>query len=392
MTKQAYLMLLCAVIAIGLMISPAVAVETAPGDPFYCRLDKAQEHPDIDGNMIVWEDDRNGNKDIYFGTVDKFKADPYLGNQYVSYTGEKITNNPASQEKPSISGDYIVWQDNRNGDWDIYLYRRSTYEERRLTGDAGNQWMPAICGNYAAWYDDSSGRTNVVLYDINAGKVKTTIDCNAHTRIPGATATTEFKPALSEKYVAWIEESDRKVYYYDIAAGGGKRAVSTSTAEQSWPSLHGGIIVWEDYRHAGTRPDIYMVDLDAPSRKEIQITDADNDQVSPAIGENIIAWEDKRGAPDSVRSIYMYDISREREMPVVLSVDRYDEHLYPAVSGNTIVWQRGQGANSNLYIFVYDPEELDAKVTTIEVTPPSSTLAIGDTEQFSATAFDQNGD
>ena len=76
--------------------------------------------------MIVWEDNRNGNKDIYFGTVDKFRADSGRGTQHASYTGEQITDNPASQEKPSISGDYIVWQDNRNGNWDIYFYKRST--------------------------------------------------------------------------------------------------------------------------------------------------------------------------------------------------------------------------------------------------------------------------
>jgi len=69
--------------------------------------------------MIVWEDDRNGNKDIYFGKVDEFR-------ELSAYTGKQITTNPASQEKPSISGDYIVWQDYRNGNWDIYLYKRST--------------------------------------------------------------------------------------------------------------------------------------------------------------------------------------------------------------------------------------------------------------------------
>lgn len=180
-----------------------MAVETAPGEDLYCRFDKAQERPDIDGDIIVWEDGRNGNKDIYLGEVSKFRADPGLSTLNPSYVGEQITDHSASQEKPSISGDYIVWQDDRSGDWDIYLYRRSTKESVPLTGDSGDNWMPIVHGNYAAWYHDDNSKTEIVLYDITKD-VKTTIDCDAKTTIPWVD-TTEFRPALSDGYVAWVE-------------------------------------------------------------------------------------------------------------------------------------------------------------------------------------------
>jgi len=62
------------------------------------------------------------------------------------------------------------------------------------------------------------------------------------------------------------------------------------------------------------------------------------------------------------------------------------------VSGNTIVWQRGRGPNSNLYIFVYQPEApVERVVTNIDVTPPTAILNIGETEPFSALARDQFG-
>lgn len=38
----------------------------------------------------------------------------------------QITTNPSSQSNPDIYGDKIVWQDKRNGNWDIYLYDLST--------------------------------------------------------------------------------------------------------------------------------------------------------------------------------------------------------------------------------------------------------------------------
>ncbi|ABN57143.1 MULTISPECIES: Ig-like domain-containing protein [Methanoculleus] len=385
MTKHTYLALLCAVVIIGLLTSPVMAVEAASGEEIYRPFVNAQERPDIDGDMIVWEDDRNGNKDIYFGTVDEFRNKPPLTTTRV---GERITSDDASQEKPSISGDYIVWQDDRNGNWDIYLYQRSTGEETQLTTDTGDQWLPIVRGNYVAWYDDSSGDTKIVLYDIAAGAVKATIDADAKTTIPdGATGV---KPALSEKYVAWIEKADERAWYYDIADET-KMQVSGTGLRHSWPSLYGSQIAWECYlnRSGIQDPEIYLMDLDNPSGGEQQITNAPNYQVSPALSENIIAWEDMQDGP---RGIYMYDLATGgEEMSVFAPEDIYDEQLYPAASGNTIVWQRGTGINSNIYIFIYGSESSEPVVTTITVTPTTPTLAVDETEAFTATVLDQDG-
>ena len=99
MKKHTHLALLYAIIAVGLLISPAMAAIAAPGEAIYRPFNGAQERPDIDGNTIVWEDDRYDNMDIYLGTVGEFQAS--LG----GYTGERITDNSTSQEKPSISVD-----------------------------------------------------------------------------------------------------------------------------------------------------------------------------------------------------------------------------------------------------------------------------------------------
>ncbi len=382
MAKVTHLALLCAVVVIGMLIPPVMAAEPASGEHIYRLLNYAQNHPDIDGNVIVWEDNRNDQMDIYSGTIDKFRESP-------GYTGKQITTDPASQERPSISGDYIVWQDNRNGGWDIYLYKQSKGEATLLTGGmTGNQWMPNVRGNYAAWYDDSSGRTNVILYDIAAGSVKKVIDCNAQTKIPGG--KTEFKPALSEKYVAWVESGEEKVRYYDIRADTTGYA-SAGAGSQSWPSLSGSLIAWEDYRNGNA--EIYMTDLADPSGGVQRITHDSSGQVSPAISANIIVWEDMRDkGPDGTpgRGIYLYDFASGKERSVRLPDENYDEHLYPAVSGNNIVWQRGASPSSNLYMFVYEPKaSVEPVVTTIEVTPATATLGIGKTRTFQATVLDQ---
>ncbi|WP_292367048.1 MULTISPECIES: Ig-like domain-containing protein [unclassified Methanoculleus] len=350
-----------------------MAVEVAPGSlaPFIVHLG-SQEHPDVDGNMVVWEDGRNGNKEIYFSDS-------------AGYIGDRITENAASQERPSISGDYIIWQDYRNGNWDIYLYNRVTKEETQLTSDTGKQWLPAISGNYAAWYDDSSGETNVVLYDIADETVKDVIECDAKTTIPYG--STDFKPALSEKYVAWVEEADGRIQYYDIATETTVGRVSTSTAIQSWPSIFGDIIVWEDYRHGF--PEVYMSNLITKDETRLTtsgVTDTGDsiEQVSPAISGDIVIWEDKWGTQ---RTIHMRDLSTGKEFSVPTAGG---EQLYPAVSGNTIVWQKSRDISSDIYVFVYNSEGVVHELTRIEVEPSTVTVKVGDEIRFNATCYDEN--
>lgn len=106
------LLFICTVVAIWLLLPPAQAVVAAPGNPVYiCTISGAQEHPDIDGNLIVWVDSRFG-RYIYYSDT------PGGGEQRV--TSEDLER--ADQRNPSISGDVIVWQDRRHGNWEIYLF------------------------------------------------------------------------------------------------------------------------------------------------------------------------------------------------------------------------------------------------------------------------------
>ena len=367
MQKLTYLTLLCTVVIVGLLIPPVLAVEIAPGGAReFVSLD-GDEHPDIDGNMIVWERSLlKGPKDIYCMATS--------GNDI-----RRLTDDDASQERPSISGDHVAWQDNRNGNWDIYLYSFSENRTRQLTSDSADQWLPVVHGNYVVWYDNTGGQTDIVLYDIVAGKEKTTIVCNP---VLGGDVT-KFKPALSDEYVAW-EEAGSGLMLYEIATGA-RRAVSPSTMPQSWPSISGDLIAWEDYRWGEAwQSAIYLRNIE--TGRERQLTTLSNEQVSPALSESIIAWEDKR---DERWSIYMYDLSDGVEEMSVPTTG--GEQLYPAVSGNTIVWQKGRGEFANICVYTYVPGEPVRTVTRIEVEPSGATMDIGEEVKFNATCYDEDG-
>jgi beta propeller repeat protein len=72
--------------------------DLATGQEFaICTAGGRQWYPDVDGNIVVWEDSRNGNPDIY-------GKDLSTGQEFAIATGS------TSQENPVISGDLVIWQ------------------------------------------------------------------------------------------------------------------------------------------------------------------------------------------------------------------------------------------------------------------------------------------
>ncbi|HEX6981312.1 MAG TPA: hypothetical protein VF181_00990 [Balneolaceae bacterium] len=110
-------------------------------------------YPDIDGDHIVWQDDRNGNNDIFLYDL-------------ATNTETQITSNSAEQRSPLISGNYIVWVDTRNGNDDIFLYNLETQTETQLTTDSSDQRNPSLYGNYIVWEDNRNGNWDIFLYEI----------------------------------------------------------------------------------------------------------------------------------------------------------------------------------------------------------------------------------
>ncbi|WP_292520084.1 PKD domain-containing protein [Methanoculleus sp.] len=324
MAEYNALTIVCTVIAIGLLASPAMAGEKAPGDLVSICIDGgSQEHPDIDGNMVVWEDGRNGGSIYYLSS-------PGSG-------GQKVAGEGTGQRYPSVSGNYVVWEENRNMSPDICFFDVSSGVTTALTDDPADQWMPVVHGEHVVWYDARNGSTDICLYDIGTGS-ETFLSCSP---------VTEWKPALSERYVVWEESTGNgNIWLYDILDGE-RHQITGNGARQTYPAISGSRIVWEDYRNGA--PDIYLFDLDNPAAGEQRITDDPTEQVSPAIDGDLIAWEDKR---DGTWNVYICDLvaGKDKQMPVVPSAT---EQLYPAVSGDRVVWQNGRDGSSDIYAFTY---------------------------------------
>ncbi|MGD2250398.1 MAG: hypothetical protein PVF58_18535, partial [Candidatus Methanofastidiosia archaeon] len=66
----------------------------------------------------------------------------------------------------------VVWQDDRNGNTDIYGYNLKTQEEFQITTDESEQSSPAIYGNFVVWQDKRNGNSDIygTQLDYNCSK------------------------------------------------------------------------------------------------------------------------------------------------------------------------------------------------------------------------------
>ena len=128
-------------------------------DPIRRRITntKTARNPDIRNNKIVWQDRRNGNWDIYLYDIGKNKQ-------------QIITTNVADQVAPAIFHDKIVWQDKRGGIWNIYMHDLASKKTRVVAKNKSKQMFPTIHRNWIAWSDDRRGNWDIYVYSIRTGR------------------------------------------------------------------------------------------------------------------------------------------------------------------------------------------------------------------------------
>ncbi len=112
------------------------------------------DHPRVSGNTVVYHCTASG-----AGYINIYNVD--------SGTTERVTN-AGNQLNCDISGNRIVYDDNRDGNWNIYMTDRATGQETRLTDEPHDQTSPIILGNYVAYFDNRNGSPDIYLLAIGA--------------------------------------------------------------------------------------------------------------------------------------------------------------------------------------------------------------------------------
>lgn len=161
-------------------------------------------------------------------------------------TETQITTHKSAQ-LPAINDNRIVWEDDRNGNWDIYMYDLSTHKETQITTDKSDQQEPAIYGNRIVWQDNRNGGPQIYMYDISTHK-ETQISTND---------VWASSPDIYDDIIVWTDASSWQekgdIYIYDLSTH--KKTDITMSGSASNPAIFGNKIVWEDNR------DIYTYDI-----------------------------------------------------------------------------------------------------------------------------------
>ena len=295
----------------------------------------AQRLPAIYGDYIVFEDET---------TVDK--PDLLLYNITTDQTTPIVANSNSSSKNPDIYENIILWQDDRGGDWEIYIYDINnpvTGGEPLFTWE-GDQIEPAIYGDIMVFSDEKPGVTsyNIYMYDF---------DSQVLTPLTDDTDGDQRNPDVYEDKIVWQDQrmGNWDIYMYDIDAV--EFVVITDDPEaQRSPSIGEGRIVWEDYRDGDAN--IYMhltttfiddlyYNFDWPVKvSNTHPYQNDYDQTKPQIhGDNLVFIDYRNGNQD----IYLYKFYSELWGKLYQITEDPDDQRYPAVYDKYIVWQDERG-------------------------------------------------
>jgi hypothetical protein len=301
-----------------------------------CGENGNQQYPQIvadgsGGAVIVWEDQRSGDIDIYAQRIDA------SGTALWTAGGVAICALSGAQEKPHIAADpfylFIAWQDYRNGNYDIFAQALDRGGAAQWTANGvavcvttNAQTAPQILptgygGAIIVWQDYRTGAARVYLQHLNSvGNNQWTSNGIA---VSGASGE-QYRPRIvsdgttAGSIVVWDT-------YYDIYAqrfnGVGAAQWTTdgvpvcaASGNQQYPRIareeSGGVmVVWSDYRTA-YETDVYAQRLDGSGNARwasngVGVSTGVGAQADPQIASDgargaIVTWYDLRASNSNV--------------------------------------------------------------------------------------------
>jgi beta propeller repeat protein len=326
------------VVALAFGVASAHATQVVPPRHAVPTTKASVGRPDLAGNNLVWAAKTGADWNVFYAAG-------------LSSPGMALTTDPADQIAPrvSVSDDghvLVVWEDHRAGNADIYGYDVTAGKGFVVCDQAAQQVAPRISGDWVVWQDDRNGN-----WDIYGATIDTTTD----TAGPAAAICDEVhdqtQPDVSGDTVVWVDSryGDEDIMAFDRVADA-TFAVCLNDAVQDQPVVWGDTVVWRDARNAATSgADIY--DFSLLTSRESAVCTATGDQSAPAIDHDLVVWTDARSAktkPD-VRG---YDLTLQE--PFAVAVGKGGQSR-PTVSGDQVVWVDARTGVGHLWTVALTP-------------------------------------
>lgn len=259
----------------------------------------------------------------------------------------------ADQSYTDAWGNWVVWQDQRDGSWDIYAMDMSGSPPvaSPIMSSAQNHERPRTDGVLVVW----QARQLDGSWDIWAR------DLGDEAGVPYAITATpdkdETRPAVYWPWVVWQERSvsDPSAPWQLVAAnliGDTTEVVDTTLTDQLDPAVHQDSLVWQDFRDVGYG-EIYAKDLHSGLVE--RITTDPGGQYHPDVYDHWIVWSDNR---DTQLDLYAYNRLRGVERRLTDTTENED---HPSINGRWVVYEEdsvgllsGSNTDTNLRILHVD--------------------------------------
>jgi beta propeller repeat protein len=267
-----------------------------------CEDTLTQSSPDVSGNLVVWEDQR--------GIYGKYLPD---GDVF------QISDNTDAAE-PVVSGDVVVWTDKNGDDYDIKGFNLDSNTLLPVCTKAGKQQHPAIEGNIVVWQDERN--TEKDIYGWN-------LDTEQELEIFVKDGANQYYPDVGEDFIVWMDNRNATYDIYAKQIGEDANSpVHLSTNSQFFPSVHNGVVVWQE------NDNIYGYDL--IGMNEFDICTAANGQSFPKISGDRVVWQDERSDDGD---IYMHNLAADS---TAIVCNDAGEQKNPVIDGDIIVWESSE--------------------------------------------------
>jgi len=199
---------------------------------------------------VAWEDYREGDWEIYFTTLDG-SGNKIGFEKRITFTGD---HSISSDIVWTGSGFGLVWQDYREGSWQIYMSRLSPDgdtlgPETRVSSGAVRSLSPAITWSGSeygiAWEDYRDGDWEIYFSTVDSSGTKTSGD----TRIshqPGSSRFADISWSGSEFGIAWEgqEDTDTRTTIFFTRVGADGNEISDDVKAGGSEGSHSPAIAW----------------------------------------------------------------------------------------------------------------------------------------------------
>ncbi|MBU4031919.1 MAG: hypothetical protein KKH41_05475 [Candidatus Thermoplasmatota archaeon] len=283
-------------------------------DPALVRVASSpysQVDPDVYEDTIIWVDYRNGNPDIY----------AYC---FTNSTEWAVCTNPSAQLKPAIDGDIIVWQDLRSGNYDIYMVNITDGKEERISDSPDHDMGVNIQGNTVVWYSyygsPGSDYSDIIMYDIKARK---SLNINNDAAI-------QYCPDVYDDRVVWHDNRNGnwEIYQYNIASTAISRLTYDPDGQQNFmPRIYEDTVVYYFHNQLTNLWSARMFNITTGVQTILE-RDLDGDS-HPVIHGQKIAWVNRT---DIKNDIYVLDLALSgypEDVSIDINKDGIDEFQHP---------------------------------------------------------------